>query len=245
MKYQVLNAAVAALGVVLVGCETPEGTPYRAGTGALIGTGIGAASGALIAGGHHSAEGALIGGALGAITGGLIGQSMDQEERARLRAQAPQTYARVEQGQPLGLADVKAMAKAGLSDDVIISQIRNTHTVYRLGAGDIIDLRDCGASERVLEFMINTPNTVGSSTVPGPQAETVYVAQPPPPPVAEAVIVAPGPSYVWVGGEWAWHGRWVWAGGRWILPPRPYAVWVGGGWLHGSHGWRHSPGHWR
>ena len=48
---------------------------------------------------------------------------MDQDERARLRAQAPATYTRVEQGQPLGLGDVKAMSAAGLSDDVIINNI--------------------------------------------------------------------------------------------------------------------------
>jgi hypothetical protein len=47
-----------------------------------------------------------------------------------LRAQAPQTYTRVEQGQPLAVADVKALAKAGVSEDVITSQIQNSHTVY-------------------------------------------------------------------------------------------------------------------
>src|SRR5438105_2245332 len=102
MKYQALSLAVVAVGLVLTGCETPEGTPNRTGTGALIGGGSGALLGGII--GHqggHSAEGALIGGAIGAVTGGLIGNSMDQEARARLHAQAPQTLVRVEQGQPL------------------------------------------------------------------------------------------------------------------------------------------------
>src|SRR5260370_38714420 len=103
-----LGFAVAA-GLALTGCETPEGTPYRAGTGAIMGAGVGAASGALIAGGHHSVEGALIGGALGAFTGGLIGPSMDEQRRARLQAQGRQTYARIDQGQPRADADSKAL----------------------------------------------------------------------------------------------------------------------------------------
>src|ERR1051325_4504226 len=119
--------AAAAVGLLAAGCETPEGTPNRTATGALIGGGIGAASGALIGGGRHGAEGALIGGALGAVTGGLIGHSMD-----------------------------KAMAKAGVGDEVIISQIRSTHTIYRLSAADIIDLHNSGESQKVMDFMINT-----------------------------------------------------------------------------------------
>ena len=57
----------------------------------------------------------MIGAAVGLLSGGLIGHSMDQEEQARLKTQAPVTYERVEQRQPLSLADVKALAKAGIS----------------------------------------------------------------------------------------------------------------------------------
>ena len=78
---------------------------------------------------HHGGEDALIGAAAGALAGGLIGNSMDREQEARLRAQAPQTYARVDQGQPLSVADVKSLAKAGISEDVIISQIK-IHTRF-------------------------------------------------------------------------------------------------------------------
>src|SRR6266404_739654 len=171
MRGYALSLAIVA-GLALTGCETPEGTPYRAGTGAIMGAGIGAASGALIAGGHHGAEGALIGGALGAVTGGLIGHSMDEEARARLQAQAPQTYARIDQGQPLGLADIKAMAKSGIGDDVIISQIRATHSAYRLSASDIIDLNNSGVRQKVIDYMINTANSTSSAP---PQAQTVVV----------------------------------------------------------------------
>jgi hypothetical protein len=239
MKHPLLCLAVAAVGLVPTGCYSPDGSPNRAGTGALAGGAIGATSGALIG---RSGEAALIGGAIGAITGGLIGSSMDQEERARLRAQSPQTYARIDQGQPLVVADVKAMARAGLADEVIISQIRATHTVYRLSAADIIDLRDAGVSQRVIEFMINTGT--GAATATPPQA-VVVVAAPPPPPRVETVVVAPGPGYVWVAGDWTWRGSWVWTGGYWAVPPRPGVVWVRASYVRGPRGWHHHPGHWR
>ena len=59
--------------------------------------------------------------------------------------------------QPMSVPDVKMLAKSGLSDEVIISQIRNSRTVYRLSASDILDLKDAGVSEKVIDFMINTP----------------------------------------------------------------------------------------
>jgi hypothetical protein len=181
----------------------------------------------------------LIGGAVGAITGGLIGHSMDQEEQERLRAQAPQTYVRVEQGQPLAVADVKAMTAANVGDDVIISQIQSTHSIYHLSAADILDLHNANVSEKVIQYMINSANTASAA----PPAETV--AQAPPPPQTEAVVVAPGPGYVWVPGSWEWRGRWVWVGGYWAFPPSPGGIWVDAYWVRGPYGWHRVPGHWR
>ena len=192
MKPHLLTLALAASALVWAGCEYPNGDPNYTGSGALIGGGAGAVTGAAIGGPRHGGEGALIGAAVGALTGGLIGSSMDQQQRERLRQQAPQTYTRVDQGQPLSVADVKALAQAGVSDDVIISQIRNSHTVYHLGAADIIDLRNAGVSNPVIDCMINTPTTAGAASSAG----TVYVDGPPPPPPAETIVVAPGPDYI-------------------------------------------------
>src|SRR5690349_892763 len=101
-KTNLLILTTATAAVLLTGCQYPNGDPNYTGTGALTGGAIGAASGAVI-GGRNAGAGALIGGAIGAIAGGIIGSGMDQEQRERLQAQAPQTYVRVEQGQPLGL----------------------------------------------------------------------------------------------------------------------------------------------
>lgn len=54
-------------------------------------------------------------------------------------------------------ADVVALSRAGVADEVILSQIRNSRVVYRLTAAQIIELKDKGVSQKVLDFMINTP----------------------------------------------------------------------------------------
>ena len=237
MKYFAFGLCAMTVAVVFTGCETPDGSPNRAGTGALAGAGIGAFTGAVL-GGRHAGEGALIGGAVGAITGGIVGHEMDRDARERLRAEAPATYARVEQSNPLAVADIKAMVSAQVGDDVIISQIQSTHSIYQLSAADIIDLKNGGVSEKLIQFMINTPNTV----TPAPQT---VVADGPPAPQVEPVVVAPGPGFVWIPGAWEWHGRWVWVGGYWATPPHPAAIWVEGYWVRGPYGWRRVQGHWR
>jgi outer membrane lipoprotein SlyB len=240
-KLNVLFFTAAASSVLLTGCISEDGTPDNTGTGALTGGGVGAFTGAVADRGNPG-SGALIGAAVGAIAGGLIGHSLDQQQQERLHAQAPQTYVRVDQGKPLGMADIKALAKAGVSDDVIISQIKSSHTVFRLSAADIIDLHNAGVSDGVVNFMINTQSSAEAAPV---TATTVVASAPPPPPVETVTVIAPRPGYVWVDGEWIWSGSWVWVAGHWAYPPHPEAIWVRGDWGRGPRGWYRSPGHWR
>jgi hypothetical protein len=205
---------VAVVGIAVAGCVSLEGRPDYTASGALLGGATGALAGSMA---RNSGAGALLGGAVGTIVGGLIGHGMDQAQEAQLRAQAPQTLQRVEQGLPLTLADVQALVKAGISDDLVISQIRNSRTVYHLNTEDIIALKKVGVSDRVIDFMINTPTQIPSAEVAG-----VVGATPPPPP-PETIVVAPGPDYVWVGGTWLWLGnRWLWRPGYWHRPMYPY-----------------------
>lgn len=192
MKKHALILVLSGLAVVLTGCVNPDGTQNNTGSGALIGGALGALTGAVIGGPRNGGAGALIGAAAGAIGGGLIGNSMDQEQDARLRAEAPQTYVKVDQGQPLQVTDVKALAKAGVSDDVIISQIQTSHTVYHLSATDIIDLRNSGVSDKVVNYMINTPGTV-SDAAPVPDTSATVIQQAPPPAPADVAVAAPDP----------------------------------------------------
>jgi len=239
-------------GLLLTGCQTPHGQPNRTATGALIGGGVGAATGALVA--RHRGAGALVGGAIGALGGALVGQSMDikAEQRQRLKAEAPRTLERVQQSQPLGLEDVKALAKAGVSDDTTIAQIASTRTVYQLSTADIIDLKNAGVSERVIDYMINTPQTVGSASESNTDSSSAVVYNPPPMPAApppmetQTIVVAPGPDFIWLDGYWGWGvGGWAWFGGHWDRPPHPHAFWVRGRWVPEHNHWRWEPPHWR
>ena len=136
------------------------------------------------------------------------------------------------------------LAQAKVSDDLIISQIRASRTVYHLSAADIIDLRNSGVSENVVNFMINTPGAIGGNVDVAP-ASAADVSQTPPPAPVDTVIAAPGPGYVWIDGEWIWNGRWVWVTGHWGYPPYLGAIWVRGNWWHNYYGWHRAPGHWR
>lgn len=249
---RIIGLTVLTAGLLLMGCETPSGRPDNTATGALTGGAIGAGAGAIIGSASHNAgAGALIGGAIGALTGAIVGNSIDQQQRARLAQEYPQTLQRVDQGQPLGLADIKALARSGVGDDVIISQIRNSRTVYQLSTAEIIDLKDSGVSERVIDFMINTPGQYASASPPPPAANynegVVVDSPPPPPPVAdETVYVSPGPDYFWVPGSWAWYGgQWVWVSGRWARPPYRGAIWVSGRWARRGYSGVWIEGHWR
>ncbi len=229
--FVVTTIALVGLAGLLAGCTTPSGQPDYTGSGALIGGGSGAAIGAL-ADREAPGVGALIGGAAGLITGGLIGHTLDQQDQARLQRSSPPAYAAAPPSPPPpSLADIEAMTRSGVSDDVIIGQINSSHAFCTLDANAILDLTRAGVSQRVISYMIGTSNSV--------------VSQAPPPPQAETVVVAPGPGYVWVRGEWIWNGgTWVWVGGRWVLPPYPHACWVGPHWEHRTYGWHRVPGHW-
>lgn len=133
----------------LTGCES------KAGTGALVGAGVGAIGGAAIGG---SAGGAAIGAGVGAVTGAAVGAALDDSDRRALDQESPRTTRKIDRGEPLSTTDVKKMTKAGLSDDVIISQIDATRTVFHLSSADIIDLKKAGVSQRVINYMIQTGN---------------------------------------------------------------------------------------
>lgn len=198
----------AAVGLLLTGCMSPDGRPDYTASGALAGGAAGALLGSI-----ESRSGAAAGGALGAVVGGLIGHGMDQTQEAELRAQSPQTLQRIEQGDPLTIADVQALVNAGVGDELILSQIRNSRTVYHLSTADIISLKNSGVSDLVIDYMINTPSQSQSATVVG------EVGRVPPAPRPEVIVPSPGPGCVWVAGAWLWAGdHWRWRSGYWHRP---------------------------
>ena len=98
------------------------------------------------------------------VAGTLIGTGCETPRRRPPPPPPPPQY----RTQPMDLPDIKMLAKSGVSDEVILSQIRNSHSVYRLSAAEILDLKDAGVSEKVIDFMINTPTLYRSLRPPPP-----------------------------------------------------------------------------
>ena len=146
----------------------------------------------------------------------------------------------------VSVADVKMLAKAGMSDEIILSHIRNAHATFRLSTAEIIELKDTGVSQPVIDFMINTAATA----TPAPVQEVSTIASMPTV-IVETIPVAPDPEYLWVNGYWTWRytrfgsGHWEWMPGMWTRPPHRDAVWAGGCWEphRGRDVW--VDGHWR
>jgi outer membrane lipoprotein SlyB len=121
-------------------------------TGALTGAVAGAGIGAILDGG----TGALIGGAIGAIGGGLTGHIMDEQDKKKLEDQNPNTLNRINNNEQLHLSDIQVMSQSGISDDVIIAQINATHSHFKLSSEEIIQLKNEGVNEKVIQYMIST-----------------------------------------------------------------------------------------
>ena len=61
----------------------------------------------------------------------------------------------------MSVADVKALVQGGVSDEVVISQIQQSRVIYRLNTREIIELKESGVSNKVIDFMINTARQQG------------------------------------------------------------------------------------
>jgi hypothetical protein len=181
-RLRVLLGSSLVAVAVSNGCQSMNNTDK----GLLAGGGIGAAAGALAGGPRHAGAGALIGGVLGATAGGLTGAAIDNSEKKAAARQAAL------QNPPLRLEDVVRLTGSGASDDVIITQIRNTGSVYYLTADQIVWLQTNGVHEPVIREMQATaqrPRPVYVAPV-----QPVYVVEPPPPPPPVGIGV--GVTYV-------------------------------------------------
>lgn len=168
MKTVSTTIAVLSLGALVAGCATPMG-PNQAG-GTMVGGATGAVLGGMIGhAGGSTAGGALIGGTIGALAGALAGKDIDETTRTH-----------VVQGQPLTIEDVKALAKSGVGDDLIISQINSTRTAYKLNTAQIIDMKNSGVSQKVIDYMINTRSTSVQEQQPAYSSGGYYYVVPSP-----------------------------------------------------------------
>jgi hypothetical protein len=177
---RVLLSVVALALLSLPGCMSP----YYADRGALAGGLTGAGVGALVgdAAGNAGA-GAAIGTAVGALTGAAIGTNIDAD-MARSRAEIEARMGRQMQG-AVTPQDVVAMTQAGLSDDVIATHVRANGMAQPLAANDLINLRNMGVRDSVINVMQQTPPRMAQSNQPLAMYPATYPMGPAP------VMVAP------------------------------------------------------
>lgn len=62
----------------------------------------------------------------------------------------------------MSIDGVVRLAKEGLSDDVIVSQIKATNSYFELTTDDIVELKKVGVSEKVINAMIKTSKVVAN-----------------------------------------------------------------------------------
>jgi hypothetical protein len=88
-----------------------------------------------------------------------------------------------------GVEDVIKLAKAGLSEDIILEQIRKRGQPYDLSTDQILALKAANVSDRIVAFMLDPSNREPAAAAPSPVAAV-------PPPVAPAVAppLASGPA---------------------------------------------------
>jgi len=148
--------------------------------GAVLGGVAGGLAGAAI--GNQNGEagaGALVGGALGLMTGALIGNAKDEEiYRHRAYAYQQQQLA-YRQARAVSPADVVNMTRNGLSEQVIITHIRQNGVQYQPQVADVISLHQQGVSENVITAMQQASRgpVPTRAVVPAPRYSPVIVEE--------------------------------------------------------------------
>lgn len=120
--------------------------------GTVTGAGLGAITGALIGGKKNWEGGALIGAGVGALTGRAIGNARDNADAQQVAvgsSVAAQANAQVAANSVTNY-DLVQMTQAGLSDELIISTIRNRGGRFDLSPNGLIGLKQSGVSDRVV-----------------------------------------------------------------------------------------------
>ncbi|MEL6104736.1 MAG: glycine zipper domain-containing protein [Planctomycetota bacterium] len=209
LRYTPARNVAFGLALVLI-CGTASAQTGRQ-RGATWGGLAGAIAGGII--GDNSDEagaGAAIGGVVGAVAGGILGDAADkerviaQQRHAYYRAQQ-QRYAQQQQTivrqSAVTMQDVVNMTRSGLSDQVILNQVRQRGYLGTLSVSDIISLHQQGVSESVITSLQTIPRrgqqvTVGrpvpQAPIARPQTVIEHHYSPRPPVIVEQHVL---PSY--------------------------------------------------
>jgi hypothetical protein len=144
---------------------------------------------------------------------------------------------------PPGVQDVVKLSHAGLSDDVILAQLKSSGAVYNLTADQIICLKDQGVSQPVITaLMANGAAAAAPAAAPPPPAAPAASTVPPAPSLEAP---AASPTLESFQSELAPYGSWIQVPGYGLcwqpmvavtdLSWRPY--FTGGYWVYSDDGW--------
>jgi curli biogenesis system outer membrane secretion channel CsgG len=86
-----------------------------------------------------------------------------QPRKPAARAAAPGT----QPATPSGVDAIVALLKSGMSETLVLKAIQTEGKAYKLSAADMLKLQQAGASERVLETLLN-PAAANAAAAPGP-----------------------------------------------------------------------------
>ncbi len=159
--------------------------------GAVAGGGVGAITGALIGGKKNGEGGALIGAGVGALTGGLIGKSVDNADQQRAAYGVAAANNANAQAAALAVTnyDLVEMTRAGVSEDLIISTMRNRGGRFDLSPSSLIALKQQGVSDRVVLAAQELSTSGGYARASYAPAVAAPVVGPP------VYYVRPAPAY--------------------------------------------------
>jgi hypothetical protein len=79
---------------------------------------------------------------------------------------SPAVYDKMVHGDDLSLYDIKALARAGVNDGVILRYLRDRGTNYYLSSDDVAGLRKAGVSQSIVDYMLQTGQRSGPDVYP-------------------------------------------------------------------------------
>jgi len=167
------------------------------------------------------------------ISVALFSGSVLSEETQNIseETQTPVAIPQIPIPEQVNKQDVINMVKSGVSDEVIVSRIKATNSYIKLTNEEIIELRQAGVSNELINFIVETKVVTG---IP----KGILVSTPPPV-ITTSINFYPYPD--------PWYDPWYSSYGWWGYPYyRSY--WYGGGYYYGGHhgghhGKHHGGGH--
>ena len=93
---------------------------------------------------------------------GLSPQQKADYARVQSSGVSSAVYDKMIHGDDLSVYDIKALARAGVSDGVTLRYLRDRGTIYTLTSDEVASLRKAGVSQSIVDYMLQTPRQYGA-----------------------------------------------------------------------------------